>query len=344
MDRFTTKSFVYQLLFWAVYLTLWYFIFQVDAENHPAMLRILMICFGLGQIAQVNTTNYWLIPSLFYKKKYLLFALLVVSMSASWAQIAYWGINSLPGDIDQYTAAYNDWIDIFAPVTVISLFINAMVIAMRVSMDRYKSDRLTEQLVREKMATELKFLKAQINPHFLFNSINTVFHLIDQDAEESKRVLAKFSDILRYHLYQSADEMVPLNTEIDHMRNYLEMEELRRGDILEVDLKVADDIGYVEIAPLILLSFIENAFKHVSTSLQDKNWINVAISNRDGWLVLVIENTVDQAPKKAKHESVGGIGIANIRKRLEVIYGEDYSMSIADNQKTFRVELKIKII
>ncbi|MEM7510825.1 MAG: histidine kinase, partial [Bacteroidota bacterium] len=114
-------------------------------------------------------------------------------MSSTSAQACFLAINALPGDINDYTASYNDWIDIFAPIVIISFFINAMVITLRVSIDRFKSEKEAEQLQKEKLATELKFLKAQINPHFLFNSINTVFHLIDQNAEKSKVLLAKFS-------------------------------------------------------------------------------------------------------------------------------------------------------
>ncbi|MFT7281714.1 MAG: two-component system LytT family sensor kinase [Cyclobacteriaceae bacterium] len=343
MNQFTYRSFFKQLLFWTLYLIVWYFIFRVDAENHSLLLRNLMVSFGVGQIIQANLTNYWFIPSFFYKKKYFLFILLIISVSAIAAQASFLAINALPGDINQYTASYNDWIDIFAPVIVVSLFINTVVITVRVSIDRFKNDRLTEQLYKERLATELKFLKAQINPHFLFNSINTVFHLIDQDAEKSKRLLAKFSDILRYHLYQSADEMVPLSTEIEHMQNYLEMEQLRRGDILDIEFKVANDIGYVEIAPLVLLTFIENAFKHVSTHLDKKNWIHISINSVSGWLQVIIENSIKQKPESEEDNELGGIGLANIHKRLEIIYGEKHSIKTAESLKTFKIQLKIEI-
>lgn len=343
MGPFTYKSFLNQLIFWALYLTVWYFIFEVDSENHPMLLRALIISFGIGQITQANLTNYWIIPTFFNKKKYALFIFIIVSMSAISAQASYYAINSLPGNINQYTATYNDWIDIFAPVMVISLFINTMVITFSVTIDRFKNDKLTEQLQKEKLATELKFLKAQINPHFLFNSINTVFHLIDRDAEESKRLLVKFSDILRYHLYQSGDEMVPLSTEIEHMNNYIEMEKLRKGDILTVDVDIADDIGYVEIAPLILLSFVENAFKHVSTSFAKRNWIHISISSTPDCLQIVIENSTEKRADDTNSKHQGGIGLVNIRKRLEIIYGETYSLNIADRTDSFEVQLKIEI-
>ncbi len=343
MSRFTYKSFLWQVLFWMLYLVVWYFIFRVDAENHPLLLKALIISFGIGQITQANLTNYWIIPSFFYKRKYGVFVLLIVGMSAISAQASFYAINSLPGDINQYTAAYNDWIDIFAPVIVISLFVNTMIITVRVTIDRYQHDRVTEQLAKEKLAAELKFLKAQINPHFLFNSINTVFHLIDQDAQESKRLLAKFSDVLRYHLYQSDHEMVPLSTEIEHMKNYIEMEEVRRGDILDIEFKVSDKIGYLEIVPLVLLSFIENAFKHVSTNLGMKNWIRVSIGVQLDWLAVTIENSIEKQLKQKEEKGPGGIGIANIRKRLEIIYGEKHTLRITDNTRTFKVDLKIKI-
>ncbi|MEO0556526.1 MAG: histidine kinase [Bacteroidota bacterium] len=171
-----------------------------------------------------------------------------------------------------------------------------------------------------------------------------VFHLIDQNAEKSKVLLAKFSDILRYHLYQSEDEKVPLSLEIEHMKNYVEMEELRRGDMLEASYNISDEIGYIEIPPLILLSFVENAFKHVSTDFHTKNWIHIHIYPQSEWLEIFIENTVKKETDQIKNQQPGGLGLANIRKRLEIIYGEKHSLKITDDQKTFKVLLTIKMI
>ena len=345
MDRFTDRTVIWQAIIWPLYAALWYYIFQIDAENEPQMLRYMVGSFILGQIFQANFTNYWVIPRYFYRKKYGWFIIWILLISTGSAQLAYLAVSTLPGSLDQYSATYNDWIDFFAPVTVISLFLNAVIFALRLTYDRLKNERIAEQLKQEKLAAELKFLKAQINPHFLFNSINTIFHLIDLDPAKSKSVLSRFSDVLRYHLYQSEDEMVSLSTELTHVNNYVEMEKLRRGDILDVKLSVQEDLSYIEMAPLVLLSFVENAYKHVSTSLDKRNWIDISISqDSPEWLSLQVENSIDQnhatvqQPKKE-----GGIGLANIRKRLELIYGSNHSLKITENDERFKVLLKIKI-
>lgn len=203
-----------------------------------------------------------------------------------------------------------------------------------------RNQRIQKTLEEEKLKAELKFLRAQINPHFLFNGINSVYFLIDEKPEIAKSTLLKFSDLLRYQLYECQDDSISLAKELSHVNSYIEMERIRRGDDLNISLALPGSIGDYEISPLLFTPFLENAFKYVSNDDDgSKNKVDITFEIIDDQLNFNIENTVDDNSKLPQ----GGIGIANVRKRLELLYPQKHNLEISEFENRFKVEINLTL-
>ena len=186
-------------------------------------------------------------------------------------------------------------------------------------------------------------MKAQINPHFLFNGINSVYHLIDQKPEIAKSTLLKFSNLLRYQLYECNDELIPLEKELAHIRDYVEMEKIRKGGDTQIQLILPEETLQIKIPPLLFTPFIENAFKYVSNhddALENQIAIKIRLSEEGNKLRFETENTIDEQIFK----SGGGIGIANVKKRLALVFPQKHDLDIIKeaNQFTVRMSLDLK--
>ena len=201
-----------------------------------------------------------------------------------------------------------------------------------------QNEGIKKALEQEKLKAELKFLKAQINPHFLFNGINSVFFLIDDKPDIAKSTLLKFSDLLRYQLYECQDDFIPLRKELDHIKAYVDMEKIRKGEDATIQLSLPNTIGPENISPLLFIPFLENAFKYVSNKDDgQKNEIDISFRLQEGQLNFEIENTVDQN----KPSSDGGIGIANVKKRLALLYPKKHHLDIFEKENRYIVRLNL---
>lgn len=187
------------------------------------------------------------------------------------------------------------------------------------------------------LQTELKYLRLQINPHFLFNGLNTVYGSIDMGNRQARDMLVQFSDLLRYNLYEADVDMIALEKEIKYLRNYVDLQKARSNDNVDVTLNIDYEDGAVKVAPLIFMAFIENTFKYVSR--EDKNnRILISLRQVAGKIDFVCENTYDEA-----EASEGGIGLSNAKRRLELLYNDRYQLDIKDQSNVYRVHLTLMI-
>jgi len=201
-----------------------------------------------------------------------------------------------------------------------------------------RNQRIQKALEEEKLKAELKFLRAQINPHFLFNGINSVYFLIDEKPDIAKSTLLKFSDLLRYQLYECQDESIPLAKEVAHVQAYIEMERIRRGEDVYIELNLPEVLSSFNIAPLLFTPFLENAFKYVSNKDDgSENKIDISIHLEKERLFFEIKNTVDENNTLPK----GGIGIENVRKRLSLLYPKKHQLDILEEPDYFMVKMNI---
>ena len=207
----------------------------------------------------------------------------------------------------------------------------------------YRNQQIQQALEQEKLKAELKFLKAQINPHFLFNGINSVYHLIDQKPEIAKSTLLNFSNLLRYQLYECNDDFIPLEKELDHIRDYVAMEKIRRGEDVQIELELPNEINQIKIPPLLFTPFIENAFKYVSNhdnGADNKINLKIRLQQEDNKLRFEVQNTVDEKILKTG----GGIGIENVKKRLNLIFPKRHDLDIFKETNQFVVRMSLSLL
>lgn len=193
----------------------------------------------------------------------------------------------------------------------------------------------------EQRQAELQLLREQLNPHFLFNTLNNLYGLAVQKSDRLPPLMLKLSDLLRFSLYETREEMVTLDQEIGYLRNYISLESLRLAERADIDLKVGNIDGKLRIAPLLLIVFIENCFKHLGSRPTEKGFVAISLKTEGNTLVFQARNskldTVD-TPSNA-----GGIGLNNARKRLQLLYPGRHSLLIDDQKDTFEVNLKVKL-
>ncbi len=206
-----------------------------------------------------------------------------------------------------------------------------------------ESQRRQQALEKEKLETELKFLKYQFNPHFLFNSINSIFFLIHKNPDMASASLAKFSELLRHQLYESNDSLIPIKRELAYLENFIELEKLRQSPDLKTGFNINNDYSPdLGIAPFILMTFVENAFKHVSKHKDSQNWIKMDVEFDDMILKMNIANSrADNDSQQVIH--YGGIGLKNVQRRLDLLYPERYQLDIQQTADDFRVILELQL-
>jgi len=194
-------------------------------------------------------------------------------------------------------------------------------------------------LIRDKLETELKFLRNQTNPHFLFNTLNNIYALARKKSDETADVVMKLSKLLRFMLYETKNAQIRISDEIKILDDYIELEKLRYTERLTLSFIREIDNENEPIAPLLLIPFVENAFKHGASESRFESFIHLEMTLREGILEFHIENTKEEDGKKTYDEN---IGLANVRRQLELLY-EEHEVSIRCEPAVFRLFLKINL-
>jgi two-component system, LytTR family, sensor kinase len=343
---------VYHIFFWVVYHYFWT-VFNVGKPLE--VLRFIFstpkfIFYVIFQAIAVYFNLYYLIPKFLAKGRYVLYLVylaMTTIIAASIIVTGYYLTAYMKGTTLLALYGNGDFFHYFTTYTFPST-VTSMFLAMSIKLTKaWIQSRQREQLLeKEKLETELKFLRSQLNPHFLFNTINSIFVLIHKNPDQASEALAKFSDLLRYQLYECNEAEIPLSQELDYLDNYIELERLRQ-DSKTVKLTIALDkpLTYdYTIAPFILIPFVENAFKHVSVEKEKINWINITLSFSDGLMEFIVVNSVlnDQEISRDVMRN-GGIGLVNVQRRLNLIYPHDHSLNITHEHERFGVKLNVNL-
>lgn len=300
------------------------------------LLEVLVRNALLGLVIFVNI--FVLIPRFAQQKKwalYILFLLLdlVFYVTAKNAHDVYL-YGYVMGDPERVNFFHNTFYNLS-----IALFYMTFSVALQLSREWYAQRELIRRIEVEKLNTELDYLKAQINPHFLFNSINTIYFQIDKHNTLARETLSSFSEMLRYQLYECNGKEIPIEKEVAYLRNYVDLQRHRNDENYQITFQ-DHNLGGFTIAPLLLIPFIENAFKHVSHR-PEGNRIEVDLSRQGDTFHMIIFNT-----KEARHPARGepsGIGLKNVQRRLELLYKDRHALSIQDSPDHFEVKLALKI-
>jgi LytS/YehU family sensor histidine kinase len=219
-----------------------------------------------------------------------------------------------------------------------------MAMSIKLAQDWLHTKKRQQLLEKEKLETELQFLKNQFNPHFLFNSINSIFFLIHKNPDMASASLAKFSALLRYQLYECNDQQIPLSKEIAYLQNFIELERLRqnRNTSVQVHIDPIKESDQWGISPFIIMTFVENAFKHVSKESDRRNWIQIQLRLSGSLLELVATNSISDGPEAEVIRS-GGIGLNNVQRRLDLVYPGKHLLQIDKNADQFEVRLSLEL-
>ncbi len=284
---------------------------------------------------------YILIPRFLVKRKYALFlAALIFTIIISFdLELLTTILFVLLYEKFQVMEFFHSTRDIYSLISG-TYFIVFLAVAIKLVEFWYNEQVQRQEAISEKVQAELKLLKSQIHPHFLFNTLNNIYSLALAKSDQAPEAILKLSELLDFLIYHGENDKVPLSKETDLIRNYIELENLRYGERLDLDFQISGDPESIQVAPLLFMPLVENAFKHgISKSRNNQQLkINLVISGRI--VDFYIENT--RPEKKPGEETGGGTGLHNLRKRLELIYKEQGSLKILDEDSRYIVFLKLK--
>lgn len=321
---FSHHRWLVHLLYWIVILLLFILFFGRQNSNY------LQTAFFVGLLMPivVSTTyflNYHLVPRFLLRDHYIMFAVyftytLIVAMFLELIIVLVTFIFLAGVNIRNMTPAS---IDTFFLLTS-TLMVAFLSIAIKLLLHFRRSKENFEKLQKEKIETELKFLKAQLNPHFLFNTLNNLYFLATEKSDRAPTAILQLSEMLDYILNTSKENLVPFTMEWAQVRNYIALESLRYEDRLSVSLEINGDPTGQKIAPMIVLSLVENAFKHGVMAMTGKSWLQLRVALEEEKINILVRNS--QRASAAGH----GIGLQNLRAQLELIYRKQYELLIED--------------
>ncbi|MDY0781434.1 sensor histidine kinase [Tenacibaculum sp. IB213877] len=226
----------------------------------------------------------------------------------------------------------------FFPLGSLFFLMIALSTSIRLGIEWYKTEKQRTLIETQKVNSELSFLKAQLNPHFLFNSLNSIYSLAHKQSKDTTNAIVILSELMRYMIYEADQELVSLEKEVNYVKNYISLQLLRLKDSSNVKFNAHGNLDY-KIEPLLLISFIENAFKY-GTDFKGNTIITIKISVEDNFLNLYVYNKV--SIKTTKKEN-SGVGLENIKNRLNLLYPNNHSLKIAQINNSYEVNLSIKL-
>lgn len=294
----------------------------------------------LAAIATVYTFNYHLIPKILLKnewKKFIAYAFVaIVLFFYIELLLTLFLVVKL---LDDEQRLFPEMID------VVMLFFNMFfVVFIAIAIKFYKrwseKDYLEQKVQKEKVEVELQMLKTQINPHFLFNTLNSIYVLAMKKSDQTADTVMKLSDMLDYILYKIDAPVIPVSTEIQIIENYIELEKIRFTNRVNLNFTYDFKSKDIQIPPMLIIPFIENAFKHGVAKSMEKSWIKISINETGQELDIAVSNSKSQTPAKSK---TGGIGLVNVKKRLDILFRDSYKLDISEKNNSYDVFLSIPI-
>jgi two-component system LytT family sensor kinase len=344
MKNNNKASIILNSIFWGIMLIYITLITYINKEHYSSRDYLIhYLGFGLLHVSIFYINYIFLIPELIKKrKKYwlYLFSFLLVIVVTTLIKTAIAVLN--PEDMLQYGSGkdrHQISVNIYAVghVFIAGFFLVSSCI-IKFSVDWFSNESVQRNLESEKKDMELQFLKSQLNPHFLFNSLNNIYSLAYQKSDKTADAILKLSEIMRYMIYESNDSWVALNKEVEYVQSFVELQKLRFKDGASVEIKINGEIDGQQIVPLILISFVENAFKHgVANDPADPIRINI-ISNQK-----ILHFSVSNKKNKTNKDAMGGVGLNNVERRLQLLYPERYKLNIVNSATHYTTELMLDL-
>lgn len=327
----------WHIFFWIGIILFFVLIVRNNSKINTEALLVLIVLYGCINISIFYFNYLVLIPRLLDKKKYRLYAGVILLVIIAYALGKYAiavefrpiVLNRMKGEVVTF-----GWYILSAIFTnLVFIFLS---LVLQFTTDWFTNERVQRDLENQRLTAELAFLKSQINPHFLFNSLNSIYSLAYQRSETTPEAILKLSEIMRYMLYECNDNKVDLAKELQYLQSYIDLQKIRFGKKAYVDFEVHGQVTNQRIVPLLLIAFIENAFKH-GVANDPVSPIKLIITVNEDHLTFYMEN------KKhvLNRDAAGGIGLNNVRRRLNLLYPDAYKLEIHDEADTYSCELSL---
>ena len=327
------------LLFWLLLTVTMALVYNELVENNEMVMAVTVVNL-VGYLLLVYGHLFYLLPKYFDHKKYVRYTLgLLLLLLATttlrffgglgWVMEKGWKMESV------FTRSY------FYSMFFGGTFFLLTSVPLRLIDNWFKKRELEKELKTHQLEAELRFLKAQVNPHFLFNALNNIYSLSFTESKKTPEMILKLSDMMSYMLYDCKNEKVKLSSEIDYLKNYIALQQLKKDGELNIEFKLNGDTKNVFITPMLFIPFFENAFKHGNLEDMENGWLKSELKMENGVLEFNISNSIKSLKKINKEK--GGVGLENIRDRLRLLFPEKHELKIKKEEGFFCVNLKIDL-
>ena len=323
--------------FWIAMVSFFLFIASVNTKLTIEDLLVIFVLYAVINISLFYLNFLVLIPRFLNKKQYgvyvvaILIAIVLYGLGKYGVALIFkqYVLERSKGEVMGFGHFF------FSTVftSLVFLFLST---ALKFTIDWFLNERVQRDLENQRLSAELAFLKSQINPHFLFNSLNSIYSLAYQRSETTPEAILKLSEIMRYMLYECNDNKVDLVKELQYLHNYIDLQKIRFGNGAFIDFKVEGEVVSQQIVPLLLIAFVENAFKHGVAS-NPQTPIRLLIDVDEAHLHFYVQNKKHTNNRDAS----GGIGLNNVKRRLDLLYHGKYNLDIRDEANTYTVELSL---
>jgi len=324
---------------WMAFLL--FFVFIGSRSSSISDPVVIFVYFGIVNIGLFYLNLLYILPRFLDNRKYLVFAFSILSAILLSGLLKY-GLAKIfdqvvlvHGPAKQYYRSFQEY---YWGSVLTSTFFVFISTAVKFATDWFLNEKIKKDLEKDKLTAELAFLKSQINPHFLFNSLNNIYSLAYQGSDKTPAAILKLSEIMRYMLQESNEVKVELSQELRYLNNYIELQKLRFKNEAYVNLSIAGEGTHQYIAPLILIAFVENAFKHGLATEAD-NPIKIVVVITNGHLQFDIWNKKSTQNK----DTTSGIGLNNVKRRLDLLYPGKYKLNIENTKNFYSSELSLDL-
>jgi len=337
------RSILLHMLFWMVWLSRTLYDIKDLWDWNWSLLYIAVIFICQAPLVYIHL--YVLVPRLLNKRHYVAHFISIGSLIYLYSFCNYSILMSLPREgmpdiMLRFLGRIKPNFDMLEGMIVVIL-----TYALKYTLIAFITQTELLKLQKEKLQLELNALKAQIHPHFLFNTLNNLYSLTLKNSEKASEVVLKLSDIMRYVLYQANEQQVDLKKEIEFAKNYVDLQRIRYQDKYNITFETTGDCGELKVAPLLFIDFIENAFKHGLERRFNDGFVSVVFNIEDNLITLIVINSKGQNDEDlpAGNTKRKGIGLQNVQRRLDLIYGETHQLKIAETEETFEINLSLQL-
>ena len=349
LSKLLLKKILVHGILWLVVVLFYTFIFGLEGTTFKTVFLFSLWLLPVT-LAISYTFIYYLIPKFLLQKKYFWFVLysiytLIISASYIIFSIFYGLIFILQGQLSSKFPISKSILFVMAAIYIVVVLACAFTLLKNYYISISANEELKNSLLENELqrkVQELEYLKLQIHPHFLFNTLNTLYALSLKKSEKTPEMILQLSNLLDYILYQTQKTKVFLKDEIAHIEEYIALEKNRFQEKLHLEIKIGEIPDRAEIPPMLLLPFIENSFKH-GRNPQGEIWVKMQIELAENRLSFNIHNTSNKEMDTPIHSENKGLGLENIRKRLSILFEDDHSLNIIEENSWYVVELSINL-